>query len=967
MCSSLSRVCESACVENVEIGRHDPYVRTMGKTFGQISVGKWGCLLVAFLICVLSAPVLVATLKRDLRLDSIYFKTSKFGLEISSFDLDKNKVCSSYFQTEFAKTKGKVDRNVLFVSAEAPLETLDSIFDVGYPVYHMTSTATETLEAFLSCNSISTLVLYNFPMERIQKVSRRSLRDQKQDFPIFVMQTNGQDLAFSDNEHLMNRMLTLGNVNRFLTTSPATGAHKGNAASESYLTRVDPLIFSGTKYSGVSRSLLDSRVHVGVFDKYVPIHQLQKIIWAACTLGKQYIVHAFAVGPSAEKFTLTFQMCDNPVHWHQRMTHSATSQHSLMTQMDIHVCKNGKTNMWALAALGRGIPVITEKGLHAFSTETSKSLNRLMTYPVDASGYQIQDVIEQVLSMPRDHLAPFIRDAVRVFNARGVVKLGRVLDVDIAHVWENGLYCNRLNGHQDVSPLAKGSDMALSDSTILFIASELGGLSPGGAGVLIRALVVELLGKGAKVVVLFDTTDFGRWEAIASDFTLLANTWKKDVLKEVLQKAAAGRGSLPPNQEKDSVILLPLQEFASLDFSVFRYNEALAKSLQWAMGIEATYARHPFHMVEIFDYLGVGSALLFRRIHGRSALPLNVVVAVRIHGSFELIDTVEYVPPSLTQNRRNNMERFAMIMSDVVMYPGKEVMKMYADGLGVQVRDSVEATPPIKRMLGRFSGGSKGFDHSGRIHFVVLGKVQRIKGVFAIVNAAVQLMMAYPDARFEIHFIGMDSIDAQEKKSTILCLRKVIGEKFASRFKFLGSKTREQIFSLVAKYRAGIVGSLFETFCLSAHELHQLGLPLLMSDIPTFRNFVHGRQVLKWQHNDTMSLVSILNDAVTKDDLIKKLSMSPRMTYKNAVTPYKEIIENGPLRNRLESNRGFMTKAMCEAHQKFTNEFFDQNMQRKLMSLSSKKEEDRGLVGILPSYLLKTDPSSGDDGEEELE
>ena len=56
----------------------------------------------------------------------------------------------------------------------------------------------------------------------------------------------------------------------------------------------------------------------------------------------------------------------------------------------------------------------------------------------------------------------------------------------------------------------------------------------------------------------------------------------------------------------------------------------------------------------------------------------------------------------------------------------------------------------------------------------MLGKVQRIKGVFAIVNAAVQLMMAYPDARFEIHFIGMDSIDAQEKKSTILCLRKVM-------------------------------------------------------------------------------------------------------------------------------------------------------------------------------------------------
>ena len=114
----------------------------------------------------------------------------------------------------------------------------------------------------------------------------------------------------------------------------------------------------------------------------------------------------------------------------------------------------------------------------------------------------------------------------------------------------------------------------------------------------------------------------------------------------------------------------------------------------------------------------------------------------------------------------------------------------------------------------------------------------------------------------------MDSLDAQAQESTILCLRKMIGPKFFSRFKFLGLRSRAEIFALLPKYRAAIVGSLFETFCLSAHELHQLGLPILMADIPTFKNFVHGKQVMKWQHNNTLTLKKVLHQAAVDDAII---------------------------------------------------------------------------------------------------
>ena len=46
------------------------------------------------------------------------------------------------------------------------------------------------------------------------------------------------------------------------------------------------------------------------------------------------------------------------------------------------------------------------------------------------------------------------------------------------------------------------------------------------------------------------------------------------------------------------------------------------------------------------------------------------------------------------------------------------------------------------------------------------------------------------------------------------------------------------------QYRAAIVASLFETFCLAAHEMHQAGLPLIIVERPVFSAFFKSQVFL---------------------------------------------------------------------------------------------------------------------------
>jgi hypothetical protein len=115
-------------------------------------------------------------------------------------------------------------------------------------------------------------------------------------------------------------------------------------------------------------------------------------------------------------------------------------------------------------------------------------------------------------------------------------------------------------------------------------------------------------------------------------------------------------------------------------------SEFLDKSSQWACGVSALMHIAPFDAVEFFEYAGSAFYLLRDRQRARAALqahqtttttttnaaavvpvllPLHVPIIVRLHGSLNIIDTLE-TADIFTKKRRSMyiMERYAMLHAD---------------------------------------------------------------------------------------------------------------------------------------------------------------------------------------------------------------------------------------------------------------------------------------------------------------
>ena len=141
-------------------------------------------------------------------------------------------------------------------------------------------------------------------------------------------------------------------------------------------------------------------MHVGLFDMNAPDQTSQKEIWAACTNGNQYIVHAFMV-EGFERFFTTFEMCDNPIRWHKyQVGQDIIILDNLIRQMDVHITTSSKINNYVMRLVSTRVPVISKRGTNLY--KHSSKLNSLLSYSEDASSYDIQKVLDETVSFPKD-------------------------------------------------------------------------------------------------------------------------------------------------------------------------------------------------------------------------------------------------------------------------------------------------------------------------------------------------------------------------------------------------------------------------------------------------------------------------------------------------------------------------------------------------------------------------------------
>jgi len=398
---------------------------------------------------------------------------------------------------------------------------------------------------------------------------------------------------------------------------------------------------------------------------------------------------------------------------------------------------------------------------------------------------------------------------------------------------------------------------------IVFATYELAPVNPGGAGVLVAGAIRALAWAGYRVTVLCDFPESEIDEA------------RRLISDEKLAPGTVHLASVP------RLIGKPRPQDPRL--SIFE-----TKSKGFALAVEELNRRDPIDLVEFPEYAGMGFSTLRRRMD-RGALA-SVSTVVRIHGGMELIDQAEGVcnadRPRLQMYR---LERLALQMTDYVFGPSRSICDFYrvAYGLGDKF---VVSTPPVENLTWGLPRTQRFADPA---HFLFYGKLQEVKGCDLFLEAAVSIVADHPERHWRFTLVGSDTPCFAHGRPTSECLKPLLPSNLKPYFEFIPRIAREDLPALCRTVQAAVVPSRFESFCLAAHELRIIGVPLIVSSIPAFADFF----------SESTGCLSFNGSASSLKEAMLRLSFDPELAdrlatrrmphYPAMIDAYRQVLERG--------------------------------------------------------------------------
>jgi glycosyltransferase involved in cell wall biosynthesis len=394
---------------------------------------------------------------------------------------------------------------------------------------------------------------------------------------------------------------------------------------------------------------------------------------------------------------------------------------------------------------------------------------------------------------------------------------------------------------------------------IVFPTYELHPVNPGGAGVLVAGMVRSLARDGFRCTIL---CDFPEGEI------------------ETARQGFAGEG-FGETVRLESVAQLGGKSLPGPFASVYEANSA-----GFARALATLHARDPIDLIEFPEYAGMAVETLRNRpSHPTRGVPR---VAVRIHGSLEAIDRAEGVKvQSIERLRMYQLERLGMRGADLLLTPSVSLGQEYQRIYGLSDAQRVLSPPPMVSLLWEIKRADRLPDPH---HFLFYGKLQEVKGCDLIVDAANALISERPKARWRFTFVGRDTHCAAHEQATSKCLLARIPPRHRDFFDFVPSIARHDLSVLTRRPVAAIIASRFETFCLAAHELRATGLPLIVSRIPAFRDYLRPETGCLTFDGSASSLAVAMRRIVDEPGLAETLAACDLPPYRSPFEAYQEAL-----------------------------------------------------------------------------
>jgi len=265
--------------------------------------------------------------------------------------------------------------------------------------------------------------------------------------------------------------------------------------------------------------------------------------------------------------------------------------------------------------------------------------------------------------------------------------------------------------------------------------------------------------------------------------------------------------------------------------------------------------------IEFADFNGAAFVTLkWRRMWGDEFA--DVPIWVRLHATSEMVlKEDEEINSSRSQHQLFAMERYALRHADGWISPSASVARWYREFYGCPDVPTVVDAPPFPQIDGGNQHPRTLGDPPYRILFY--GKLQRLKGPDLLLKAAISLL---EDGKvpIELEMVGPDVSHGPMRQSYQKELERLIPHQWRERVHIRGHIAPDRLAEIARSCCLAVVPSRVETFCLAAHELNWIGIPLVLNDLPAFRDYFRDGVDCRTFDGSVGDLTRVLRELLTQ-------------------------------------------------------------------------------------------------------